>query len=433
MNDTLAMILAGGVGSRLNILSYWRAKPAVPFGGIYRIIDFTLSNAANSGIENVAVLTQYKPLSIMRHIGTGEPWDLVGRTRGVKILPPSQGRKDSDWYQGTADAIRQNIDYINNFDTPHVLVLSGDHIYQMDYRKIINYHEEKNADVTIAMLVIHDLEEAKGFGIAITNPDMQIIDWEEKPKQPRNNLASMGVYVFKKDFLLRVLKDVRGDDFGKHIIPYCLASSEIRLFAYPFDGYWRDVGTLRAFWAANMDLLDEKSGLDLDNWQIMTSLQEANQVADSPPTFIGPGAEVKDSIIAPGCEIYGTVQHSILSPGVYVGNNSRILNSVIMHDSVIGDNCLLNEVIADKSITIESNCQIGVGAGKTINQKFPDHVNTGLVIIGKLARVPAATTIGRNCIIFPNIESSAYSGKFIEDGETIMAPDSIEKGGLLFT
>lgn len=433
MTDILAMILAGGVGSRLNILSYWRAKPAVPFGGIYRIIDFTLSNVANSGIENVAVLTQYRPLSLMRHIGTGESWDLSGRTRGVKILSPFQGKNDSDWFQGTADAIRQNIDYIENFTSKYVLILSGDHIYQMDYKKLVHYHENKNANITVAMYVVQDREEAKGFGIGITNDKMEIIDWEEKPEKPRSNLASMGVYVFNKDFLLHSLKEVPGVDFGKDIIPYALAQKEVGLFAYPFDHYWRDVGTLRAYWQANMDLLDENSGVNLDCWHTMTSHDEAYQVADRPPTFIAAQAEVTDSIISPGCEIYGKVVRSILSPGVFVGKNAHIANSIIMHDSCIGANSQLNEVIADKSVTIEANCTIGVGDCTRINQKFPKHVNTGLVIIGKLATVPAGTTVGCNCIIFPNINASFYPDRYVKDGDTIMAPDSIEIGGLLFT
>ena len=433
MKDTLAMLLAGGVGSRLNILSYWRAKPAVPFGGIYRIIDFTMSNVSNSGIENVAVLTQYKPRSLMRHINTGEPWDFIGRTRGAKILPPSQGRKNYDWYRGTADAIRQNIDYIKDYDPKQVIILSGDHIYNMDYSKMIKFHKDKNADVTVAMLIVEDMEEAKGFGIGITNKDMEIIDWEEKPEKPRNNLASMGVYLFNTDFLLHVLNNVIGDDFGMDIIPFILANPEFKMFAYPFDGYWRDVGTLRAYWDANMDLLNPNSGLNLEKWNVMTYAQESGFSGDRPPGFIGPQANVTESVISPGCEIHGTVHRSILAPGVCVEKGAQVRDSVLLHDSVVGENSVLNEVIADKNTLVGDGCKIGMGKGTTINKEFPKHVNTGLVIIGKLATIPAGTTIGRNCIIFPNVDGKNFSAKIIKDGETIKAPDSIEKGGLLFT
>ncbi|RPJ45007.1 MAG: glucose-1-phosphate adenylyltransferase, partial [Candidatus Latescibacterota bacterium] len=275
MRDTVVMLLAGGGGTRLNILAHLRAKPAVPFGGMYRIIDFTLSNVMNSGIGSVAVLTQYKPLSLMSHLGTGEPWDMIGRSRGVKILPPRTGAHDSDWYRGTADAIRQNVEYVRRYDPETILILSGDHIYFMDYAPMLRFHHEKRADLTIAMRSV-PWEETKHLGVARTDEDGRIVEWQEKPEKASSNLASMGIYAFGARYLLGALERTKGSDFGHDIIPSAIR--EDRVYAYPFEGYWRDVGTLHSYWEANRDLLDCSSGLDLHKWRVRTNLEEVGRL-----------------------------------------------------------------------------------------------------------------------------------------------------------
>lgn len=416
MKKTLAMLLAGGVGSRLNILAHARAKPAVPFGGLYRIIDFTLSNARNSGIINVGVLTQYKPLSLMEHIGSGEPWDFVGRMRGAKILPPRTGEKDSDWYKGTADAIRQNIDYIRNFDADQVLVLSGDHIYYMDYSKMVDFHKSRGADLTIAMMRV-PWEETRHFGIATVDEHDRILTWEEKPKQTKSNLASMGVYVFNTDFLYHCLRTIPEHDFGKHVITEVIKTHTV--YAYPFTGYWRDVGTLFAYWDANMDLLRPGSGLDLSRWKVYTNLEEEGRFGDRPPTRILSGANVVNSIVAQGCVIEGEVRNSVLSPGVRVGKGAVVSDSVVMHDSVIEQDAKLSFVIADKLTRFRSGCRVGFGDRTQPNRRFPGHLSEGLTIVGKLATVPPQVTIGCNCIIHPQSTEMSYHSDFVKDGETI--------------
>ncbi|MCK6559477.1 NTP transferase domain-containing protein [candidate division KSB1 bacterium] len=416
MKKTLAMLLAGGVGSRLNILAHARAKPAVPFGGLYRIIDFTLSNARNSGIINVGVLTQYKPLSLMEHIGSGEPWDFVGRMRGAKILPPRTGEKDSDWYKGTADAIRQNIDYIRNFDADQVLVLSGDHIYYMDYSEMVDFHKSRGADLTIAMMRV-PWEETRHFGIATIDEHDRIMTWEEKPKQTKSNLASMGVYVFNTDFLYHCLRTIPEHDFGKHVITEVIKTHTI--CAYPFTGYWRDVGTLFAYWDANMDLLRPGSGLDLPRWKVYTNLEEEGRSGDRPPTRILDGANVVNSIVAQGCVIEGEVRNSVLSPGVRVGKGAVVSDSVVMHDSVIEQDAALSFVIADKLTRFRPGCRVGFGDRSRPNRRFTDHLSEGLTIVGKLVTVPTKVTIGCNCIIHPQSTEISYHSDFVKDGETI--------------
>lgn len=416
MRKTLGMLLAGGVGSRLNILAAYRAKPAVPFGGLYRIIDFTLSNAKNSGLINVGILTQYKPLSLMDHIGNGEAWDLMGRMRGAKILPPRTGAKDSDWYKGTADAIRQNIDYMQNFESERVLILSGDHIYHMDYSAMVEFHKSRNADLTIAMMRI-PLDQAHHFGIGITNANDQIVDWEEKPKKAKSDLASMGVYVFNTDFLFQCLNTSPEHDFGKNIIPYAIAHH--RVYAYPFSGYWRDVGTLHAYWDANMDILRPNSGLDLSAWRTYTNLEEEGRSGDRPPTRIASGAQVENSFIAQGCVIEGSVSHSILSPGVVIEKGAQVDNAVLMHDCVIKQNARVSYVIGDKLSQFGKGSKVGTGDRAKPNRKNPDHLKEGLTVIGKGAVVPNDCTIGTNCIIHPKVIESCYAGKDVSDGQTI--------------
>lgn len=416
MRKTIGMLLAGGVGSRLNILAHARAKPAVPFGGLYRIIDFTLSNASNSGVTNIGVLTQYKPLSLMEHIRDGEAWDFLGRMRGAKILPPRTGEKDSDWYKGTADAIRQNMDYIRSHDSERVMILSGDHIYHMDYSKMVAYHKSQKADLTIGMMRV-PWEETHHFGIATVDADYRLIEWEEKPKQAKSNLASMGIYVFNTDFLSYCLSEIPEHDFGKNVITTVIPTHRVQ--AYMFEGYWRDVGTLYSYWNTNMDLLRPESGLNLSAWKTYTNLQEEGRRGDRQPTRIQALAKVANSFIAQGCVIEGEVANSILSPGVKVLRGAKVTNSVVMHDSVIEPDAVVDHVIADKLTRFGSNCRVGIGAAAQANKRFPDHLKEGLTVVGKEAHIPAQIKVGTNCLVYPKVDASAFPAEEISDGGTI--------------
>jgi len=417
MRKTLTILLAGGVGSRLNILVSLRAKPAVPFGGIYRIIDFTLSNITNSGLTKVAVLTQYKPLSLMDHIGDGSAWDLSGRTRSIKILPPKTGEKDWDWYKGTADAVRQNLDFItSNRDYGNVLILSGDHIYAMDYGPLVEFHRDHNAKVTIGMIQVPK-EETHNFGIGIIDGKHRIIDWEEKPKQARSTLASMGIYVFDKDYLVAMLKKTSKADFGHHIIPK--AMQEGNVYAYHFKGYWKDVGTVQAYWDANMDLLDSRSHLNPEAWRTKTNIISEGPSYDRPPIRITAEAEVLNSAVSPGCFIRGRVQHSALSPGVIVEKGAFIKDSVIMHDTVIKSGASVNRCIIDKRVVIGRNCTLGIGNPENVNTEFPEQLNSGITLIGKWAEIPDEAKIGTNCIVYPMAAKTDFNTLSFQDGSTI--------------
>ena len=409
MRDILAMILAGGVGKRLSILSMLRAKPAVPFGGIYRIIDFTLSNAMNSGLTHVAVLPQYKPLSLLEHIGIGTPWDFNGRTRSINILPPSTGRKSSDWYRGTADAIRQNLDYIRNFDPEIILILSGDHIYKMDYMDMINYHRARGADVTISMIRV-PMEEANQFGIATLDDSGRIVDWAEKPEQPQSDLASMGIYVFSARFLEEQLEALSGDDFGHDLIPVFVR--EHRAFGYPFSGYWRDVGTLQAYWESNMEIFSEEMGINLTEWNVATNFEEEGRIGDRPPMHIAASGSVEDSFVSHGCVIEGRVEHSVLSPGVHVGKGAVVRNSVVFHDTHIGAGSELNYCIIDKNVRIGENCRLGK----------PDADPGHLCVVGKWAVIPDGTVLGKYTKVYPLTDVSRYGRKEIPDFEEVGEP-----------
>ncbi|ATD54016.1 glucose-1-phosphate adenylyltransferase [Clostridium chauvoei] len=358
--EMVAMILAGGQGSRLGVLTKKLAKPAVPFGGKYRIIDFPLSNCSNSGIYTVGVLTQYKPLDLNAHIGIGAPWDLDRRDGGVNILPPYQHEKGGAWYKGTANAIYQNIEYIDRYEPEYVLILSGDHIYKMDYDKMLEFHKSKEADATIAVINV-PLEEANRFGIMNTREDLSIYEFEEKPENPKSTNASMGIYIFNWKVLKQFLKEDEKDressnDFGKNIIPRMLRNKK-RMVAYPFKGYWKDVGTIESLWEANMDLLKRENDLNLydNDWKIYSN----NPVR--PAQYIGKEANVKNSLIVEGCTVYGTVEDSILFQGVYVGKNTTIKNSVIMPDTKIGNNVIIDKSIIGSNAIIRKGCIIGDG------------------------------------------------------------------------
>ena len=376
--ECVAMLLAGGQGSRLYALTTRLAKPAVPFGGKYRIIDFTLSNCVNSGMDTVGVLTQYQPLLLNDYIGNGIPWDLDRTFGGVKILPPYQGRGGADWYKGTANAIYQNRQFIDMYDPEYVLVLSGDHIYKMDYAKMLAYHKEKNADCTISVIDV-PIEEASRFGIMSTKEDGSIWKFTEKPKEPDSTKASMGIYIFNKKKLFEYLeadekKTDSANDFGKNVIPAMLAGGE-RMFAYPFDGYWKDVGTVKSLWEANMDLLGAHPVLQLGEkaWRIY-SRHEA-----SPPQFIGEGAEVVDSSLTEGCDVEGTVIHSVIGADVVIEKGAVVRDSVIMGHVKIGSGAKVEYAIVDEGTVVGAGATVGaardsgaeitvVGAGLTIGE-----------------------------------------------------------------
>ncbi|MBZ9688946.1 glucose-1-phosphate adenylyltransferase [Clostridium estertheticum] len=358
--EMIAMILAGGQGSRLKQLTKIIAKPAVPFGGKYRIIDFSLSNCSNSNIDTVGVLTQYQPLALNSHIGIGAPWDLDRRNGGVSMLAPYQSEDGGNWYNGTADAIFQNTNYIDSYDPEYVLILSGDHIYKMDYSKMLDYHKEKAADVTIAVLEV-SREEASRFGMMNTREDDTIYEFEEKPENPKSNLASMGVYIFNWAVLKQLLKEDNLDknsdnDFGKNIIPKMIKNNQ-KLYAYPFKGYWRDVGTIESFWEANMDLLSEDNDLNIHDtkWKIYT----INPML--PPQYIGPEASISNAMVNEGCTVFGEVNNCVLFQGVHVGKNSKITNSVILPNTKIGNNVVIDKAIIGSDVCIRRNSHIGNG------------------------------------------------------------------------
>lgn len=354
----VAMLLAGGQGSRLYVLTEQIAKPAVHFGGKYRIIDFTLSNCINSGIDTVGVLTQYQPLELNDYIDNGEPWDLDRTYGGVHILPPYQGVQGGDWYKGTANAIYQNMKFMDRYQPDYVLILSGDHIYKMDYSKMLEYHIEKNADCTIAVLSVPS-EEASRFGIMNTDEDGRILEFEEKPKIPKSNKASMGVYIFKKEALYRYLiedeaNELSSNDFGKNVIPAMLFSGE-KLFAYPFEGYWKDVGTLQSLWECNMDLLGSSPKLDLNDYKWKISYRHYPEH----PHFIGETGSVKNSVIAEGCEIHGTVMNSVLFSGVTVEKGAMIKDCVVMRNTHVMEGASIQYSILDVDVTIGRNAVVG--------------------------------------------------------------------------
>ena len=363
--EMIAMILAGGQGSRLKLLTKSTAKPAIPFGGKYRIIDFTLSNCSNSGIDTVGVLTQYQPLILNSHIGIGIPWDLDRNNGGVTLLPPYMHESGGNWYRGTANAIYQNTNFVDSYDPEYVLVLSGDHIYKMDYSKMLDFHKEKGADATIAVIEV-PIDEASRFGIMNTTPDNKIYEFEEKPENPKNNMASMGVYIFNWKFLKNFLKDdennkYSNNDFGKNIIPSML-KNEKNLYAYPFKGYWKDVGTIKSLWEANMDLIDDNNELNIhdETWRIY-SINPTN-----PAQYIGPKAKVNNSLVVEGCIVLGEVSNSVLFQGVTVGKNSKISNSVIMPNTKIADNVIIDKAIIGNNVIIRGHSLIGISDDITL-------------------------------------------------------------------
>jgi glucose-1-phosphate adenylyltransferase len=416
--DIIAMLLAGGVGSRLNILVSKRAKPALPFGAIYRIIDFTLSNIGNSNIDVVGVLTQYKPLSLMEHIDGGRPWDLFGRTRLVEVLPPKTGEEISDWYKGTSDAIFQNIGFIEDYSPDLVLVVSGDHIYSMDYNKIIAFHCAHKANATVSLIRVPH-ENIGNFGIAEIDRAGRITSWVEKPKTARSNLASMGIYVFNTKTLIKTIIEASkagGNDFAQDVIPSMIRKQ--RVHGFIFEDYWRDVGTIHSYWRTNMEMLDPESGLKIKDWRIKTNLSTKGEIGDRPPAYIGRTANIVNSMVARGCIIEGDITNCILSPGVRVARKARVVDSVIFHDTTIDEESLVQCCIIDKQVSVGASARIGIGESIP-NKRFPSHLSTGISIIGKLAKVAPGLTIGRNCVISPDARLTTKQHRNIPSGSTI--------------
>ncbi len=414
--EMIAMLLAGGQGNRLGVLTAKVAKPAVAFGGKYRIIDFPLSNCINSGIDTVGVLTQYQPLRLNTHIGIGIPWDLDRNVGGVTVLPPYEKSTSSEWYTGTANAIYQNLDYMETYNPDYVLILSGDHIYKMDYEVMLDFHKENHADVTIAAMPV-PIEEASRFGIVITDSEKKIEDFEEKPKNPRSNLASMGIYIFSWPVLrdaLKKLSDQPNCDFGKHIIPYCHQNNK-RLFAYEYNGYWKDVGTLSSYWEANMELIDIIPEFNLyeEFWKIYTN------PGFLPPQYISEQSVVERSIICNGTDIYGEVHNSIIGSGVTVGKGTVIRDSIVMSDTRFGENCVVDKAIIAEDVTIGDNVTIGIGSDVP-NKMRPDIYNSGLATIGERTVIPSDVQIGKNTALSGVTSKEDYVDGVLESGETLI-------------
>ena len=415
--EMIAMLLAGGQGSRLGIMTKTKAKPAVSFGGKYRIIDFPMSNCINSGVDTVGVLTQYQPLQLNKHIGIGIPWDLDRKNGGVTVLTPHvKDGENGKWYSGTANAIFQNINYIDSYNPEYVLILSGDHIYKMDYSKMLDFHKEKQCDCTIAVLEV-TLEEATRFGIMNTKNDDQIYEFEEKPKNPKSNLASMGIYIFTWSILREALisdNAVHPDsDFGKHIIPILLNDNR-NMYAWRFKDYWKDVGTVESYWSANMDLIKTLPEFNLyeDFWKIYTETDYQS------PQFTGENSEISTSLISDGCEVYGTVQNSILGPGVIVQEGAVVRNSIVMSGCTVDKNTIIDRTIIDENTAIGADVKIGQG-DNIPNESKPHIYNTGITVIGENSCIPNGITIGQNCVVYGMTSYEDYENNELPSGKTI--------------
>lgn len=410
--EMIAMLLAGGQGSRLGVLTQKVAKPAVSFGGKYRIIDFPLSNCINSGVDTVGVLTQYQPLRLNTHIGIGIPWDLDRNNGGVTILPPYENIHGSDWYSGTANAIYQNIDYMKGFDPDYVLILSGDHIYKMDYEQLLDFHKANDADVTIAVMPV-PIEEASRFGVVVADETGRINEFQEKPAQPKSNLASMGIYIFKADLLfeaLEALKDVEGCDFGKHVIPYAHENGK-RIFAYQFTGYWKDVGTLQSYWEANMELIDIVPEFNLyeEFWKIYTQQDTIRS------QYIGPNSAIERSIISEGSEICGKVYNSVIGSCVTIEEGAEVYDSIVMEGSVVKAGAKLYKAIVAENTVIGKNCEIGVGEYKE-NAVDTRVYASELAVIGEKTVIPDGIKVGKNTAIWGETEASDYENGMLPSG-----------------
>ena len=414
--EMIAMLLAGGQGSRLGVLTSKVAKPAVAFGGKYRIIDFPLSNCINSGVDTVGVLTQYQPLRLNTHIGIGIPWDLDRNIGGVTVLPPYEKSTNSEWYTGTANAIYQNLEYMESYNPEYVLILSGDHIYKMDYEVMLDFHKANNAEVTIAVMPV-PIEEASRFGIMIADENHRITEFEEKPEHPRSNLASMGIYIFNWKTLkeaLIAMADQSALDFGKHVIPYCHEKGA-PLYAYEFTGYWKDVGTLSSYWEANMELIDIVPEFNLyeEYWKIYTKSEI------QPPDYIAADSVVERSIIGEGSDVYGEVYNSVIGCGVTIGKGTVIRDSIIMNQTQIGEGCEINKAIIAENVVVGNQVKLGVGE-EAENDTAPHIYNHGLVTIGEKSVIPDGISVGKNSVISGVTAAADYEDSQLASGKTLI-------------
>ena len=414
--EMIAMLLAGGQGSRLGVLTSKLAKPAVAFGGKYKIIDFPLSNCINSGVDTVGVLTQYRPLRLNQHIGIGIPWDLDRSIGGVTVLPPYEKSANSQWYTGTANAIYQNLEYIDYYNPDYVLILSGDHIYKMDYEAMLDYHKTSKADITLATYQV-PMEEASRFGVVITDDTGCIQEFEEKPEHPRSNKASMGIYIFNWKTLkeaLIAMADQPALDFGKHVIPYCHEKGA-PLYAYEFTGYWKDVGTLSSYWEANMELIDIVPEFNLyeEYWKIYTKSEI------QPPDYIAADSVVERSIIGEGSEVYGEVYNSVIGCGVTIGKETVIRDSIIMNQTQIGEGCEINKAIIAENVVVGNQVKLGVGE-EAENDTAPHIYNHGLVTIGEKSVIPDGISVGKNSVISGVTAAADYEDSQLASGKTLI-------------
>lgn len=414
--EMIAMLLAGGQGSRLGVLTSNLAKPAVAFGGKYKIIDFPLSNCINSGVDTVGVLTQYRPLRLNQHIGIGIPWDLDRNIGGVTVLPPYEKSDNSEWYTGTANAIYQNLEFIDYYNPEYVLILSGDHIYKMDYENMLEYHKSCDADITLATYQV-PWEEASRFGVVITDENNVISEFEEKPVNPRSNKASMGIYIFSWKVLREALvkmKDQPECDFGKHIIPYCHSNGK-KICAYDFKGYWKDVGTLGSYWEANMELVDIVPEFNLyeEFWKIYTKTDAI------PPQYIDASGRVSRCIIGEGTEVYGDVENSVIGSGVTIEKGAVIRNSIIMNNATIGENAYMDKAIIAENVKIGKDAKLGIGE-EAVNEFKPQIYSFGLVTIGENSVIPDGVTIGKNTAISGVTTPEDYPDGNLKSGGSII-------------
>ena len=419
--EMIAMLLAGGQGSRLGVLTAKVAKPAVAFGGKYKIIDFPLSNCINSGVDTVGVLTQYQPLRLNDHIGIGMPWDLDRNIGGVTVLPPYEKSENTEWYTGTANAIFQNMNYMETYNPDYVLILSGDHIYKMDYEVMLDYHKANNADVTIAAMPV-PIEEASRFGVVVTDEKHKITEFQEKPEHPKSNLASMGIYIFSwpvlRDALIK-LKDQPNCDFGMHVIPYVHENGK-RIFAYEYTGYWKDVGTLKSYWQANMELIDIVPEFNLyeEFWKIYTKSEAL------PPQYVSADSKIERSIICNGCEVRGNVHNSVISANVDIAEDAEVHDSIIMQGCKIGKGTKIYNAIVAENTIIGDNCSIGVGeyADSKLSQKI---YNCELAVIGENSTIPSGVTLGKNVAVSGKTELSDYPDGKLSSGDYIVKAGEI--------
>lgn len=423
MNSVLALILAGGQGDRLSVLSEQRAKPAVVFGGQYRIVDFALSNCAASDIPRVAVLTQYRPRSLVNHIASGRAWGLDTPDRRVEILQPYLGRADMDWYQGTADAVYQNLYVLAQSRAREVLILSADHVYLMSYRNLVAYHRRQRADLTVGAYAVTP-EEASRFGVLELDGGGRVVDFQEKPARPRSPWASMGVYCFNREALIEALQEdaelgeASSHDFGRDVVPRLFG--RLRVFGYQYLDYWRDVGTIEAYWRANMDLTGPHPPLNLAN---PDAPLRTTGPARAPARF-GEGAAPRTALVSPGARIDGVVERSVISPGVTVEAGAVVRDSIVCHDGVIRAGAVVDRAILDKEVTVGAGATVGAGEDEPPNRERPDIVNRGISIVGKRAVIPAGMTVGRNAVVGPGVEGELAGRDAIASGETVQ-PDEM--------